>query len=267
MPSTPSTTERGAPPKLSVVIPAYNEEQRLPATLERIAAYLDTQPWPYEIVVADDGSSDGTGNVVEAAAARNPSIRLLRYTPNHGKGYAVRYAMPRAAGQYLLMSDADLSTPIEEVHKLWARLEDGAEIAIGSRALRDSNLAVHQPLLREMIGRTFNLVVRILAVPGIADTQCGFKLFRREAALALFPQLTIDGWCFDVEALYLARRLGYRIDEVPVTWINSPNTKVNVLRDFRRTVSELLRIRSTWMFRDPRPAANAARAAFPQKGP
>jgi dolichyl-phosphate beta-glucosyltransferase len=165
------------------------------------------------------------------------------------------------------MTDADLSTPIEELEKLWARLDDGAEIAIGSRALPESNLAVHQPFLREMIGRTFNLVVRILAVPGIADTQCGFKLYRREAALALFPQLTIDGWCFDVEALYVARRLGYRIDEVPVTWINSPNTKVNVLRDFCRTVGELLRIRSTWMFRDPRRAARAALEAFPQKGP
>jgi dolichyl-phosphate beta-glucosyltransferase len=267
MPSTPSATDRGTPPKLSVIIPAYNEEQRLPATLDRIAAYLETQPWLYEIVVADDGSSDGTCGVVEAAIARNPSIRLVRYTPNRGKGYAVRYGMPRARGECLLMCDADLSTPIEEVEKLWKRLDDGAEIAIGSRALRESNLAVHQPFLREMIGRAFNLVVRLLAVPGIADTQCGFKLFRREAALALFPQLTLDGWCFDVETLYLARRLGYRIDEVPVTWVNSPNTKVNVLRDFRRTVSELLRIRSTWMFRDPRPAANAARAAFPQKGP
>jgi dolichyl-phosphate beta-glucosyltransferase len=252
---------------LSVVIPAYNEEQRLPATLDRIATYLDAKPWRYEIVVADDGSSDGTPGVVEAAAARNPAIRLLRYTPNRGKGYAMRYGMPRAAGERLLMCDADLSTPIEEIEKLWARLDDGAVIAIGSRALPESNLAVHQPFLREMIGRTFNLVVRIMAVPGIADTQCGFKLFRREAALALFPQMTIDGWCFDVETLYLARRLGYRIDEVPVTWINSPNTKVNVLRDFRRTVGELLRIRSTWMFRDPRPAANAARAAVTQKGP
>jgi dolichyl-phosphate beta-glucosyltransferase len=253
-------------PRLSVVIPAYNEEQRLPATLERIQEYLAATAWTYEIVVVDDGSRDGTPGLVEAVSARNGAVRLLRYTPNRGKGYAVRYAMPRAAGERLLMCDADLSTPIEEVEKLWTRLDGGAEIAIGSRALRDSNLAVHQPLWRELLGRSFNLVVRVLAVPGIADTQCGFKLFEREAAVTLFSQLTIDGWCFDVEALYLARRLGYRIVEVPVTWVNSPSSKVNVMRDFIRTIRELFRIRRTWMFRHPSRAASAALPASSHKG-
>jgi dolichyl-phosphate beta-glucosyltransferase len=263
MQPSPPSSSAAQRPDLAVIIPAYNEEERLPATLDRIQEYLATRPWRSRIVVTDDGSRDGTPRLVEEAAVRNPAIHLLRYTPNHGKGYAVRHGMTHTAADRLLMCDADLSTPIEEIEKLWARLDAGADIAIGSRALRESNLAVRQPFLREMIGRSFNVVVRVLAVPGIADTQCGFKLFRGDAAARLFPQLTIDGWCFDVEALYVARRLGYRIDEVPVTWINSPSTKVNVVRDFLRTVSELFRIRRTWMFRDPRRAA----PALPHKGP
>jgi dolichyl-phosphate beta-glucosyltransferase len=260
-------------PALSIVIPAYNEEQRLPSTLARIQQYLAEKPWRFELLVVDDGSTDGTQSVVAAAASGNAAIRYVGYTPNHGKGHAVRYGMTRAEGERLLLCDADLSTPIEEIEKLWSRLDDGADIAIGSRALPDSNLAVHQPVLRELIGRTFNLVVRLMAVPGLADTQCGFKLFRRESASRLFPILTIDGWCFDVEALYLARRFGYRIDEVPVTWINSPSTKVNVLRDLRRTLTELFRIRWTWAFRDPVRAAGSLLAegrpaqVSPREGP
>jgi dolichyl-phosphate beta-glucosyltransferase len=157
-------------PDLSVVIPAYNEERRLPATLERVEAYLAGRPWRSEIVVVDDGSTDGTRSVVADAASRSAAIRLLRYTPNRGKGHAVRCGMLEAAGERLLLCDADLSTPIEEVEKLWSKLDEGAQIAIGSRALPESNLAVHQPFLREMGGRSFNLVVRCLAVPGIADT-------------------------------------------------------------------------------------------------
>jgi dolichyl-phosphate beta-glucosyltransferase len=167
--------------------------------------------------------------------------------------------MVHADGHRRLLCDADLSTPIGQIEKLWSRLDAGADIAIGSRALPDSDLAVHQPLWREMLGRTFNLVVRLLAVPGLADTQCGFKLFSADAASRLFPLLTIDGWCFDVEALYLARRLGYRIDEVPVTWINDPGTKVNVLRDLRRTIGDLARIRWYWAFRDPRRVGGVTR--------
>jgi dolichyl-phosphate beta-glucosyltransferase len=244
-------------PYLSVIIPAKDEEKRLPSTLERTLAYLHQQPYSFEVIVVDDGSADDTRAVVERLASTEPALRLLSYGVNRGKGYAVRHGMLEARGHYLLMCDADLSTPIQEIEKLFAALHAGAEIAIGSRALQGSHLVVRQPRLREWIGRCFNVAVRALAVPGIYDTQCGFKLFPRAAARDVFARLTIDQWCFDVEALLVARKMGYGIVEVPVTWVNEANTKVNVLRDFVRTVLDLLRIRARWLLRRPRREASA----------
>jgi dolichyl-phosphate beta-glucosyltransferase len=248
--------ELGPRPELSVIIPAFNEEKRLPGSLSRVLDYLRQQPFSAEVLVVDDGSRDTTAALVARLAEEDPRVRLLQYGANRGKGYAVRYGMLQARGERVLMSDADLSTPIEELEKLSAALDDGADIAIGSRAMPGSYLAVHQPPLRELIGRSFNLVVRILAVPGIHDTQCGFKLFTRAAARDVFSLLTVDQWCFDVEALLVARKMGYQIRELPITWVNEENTKVNVLRDFARTVTDLMRIRARWLLRRPRRSAS-----------
>jgi dolichyl-phosphate beta-glucosyltransferase len=241
----------GSTPELSIVIPAFNEERRLPGSLRRILNYLGRWGESFEVLVVDDGSRDATGNVVARFASEDPRVRLLQYGGNRGKGFAVRYGMLRARGARVLMSDADLSTPIEELPKLAAALDAGADIAIGSRVLPESCLAVRQPPLRELIGRTFNLVVRVLAVPGIHDTQCGFKLFTRTAAHDIFALLTVDHWCFDVEALLVARKMGYCIREVPITWVNEENTKVNVLRDLAQTAVDLGRIRARWLLRRP----------------
>jgi dolichyl-phosphate beta-glucosyltransferase len=159
--------------------------------------------------------------------------------------------MMRGRGERLLLSDADLSTPIDELEKLLAWLDDGYDVAIGSRALPASTLAVRQSFLREKAGRSFNLLVRLLTSVECADTQCGFKLFTRDAAMDVFPLLTIDRWSFDVEALFVAQRMGYRIKEIPVTWIDAPGSKVNVARDLPRTIADLVRIRARWTFRNP----------------
>jgi dolichyl-phosphate beta-glucosyltransferase len=242
-------------PDLSVVIPAFNEEKRLPATLHRVLAYFRHQPFAAEILVVDDGSRDATAACVARIAREDRRVRLLQYGANRGNGYAVRYGMLRGRGRLLLMCDADLSTPIEELAKLSAAVDGGADVAIGSRVLPGSDLAVRQPLVRELVGRSFNMVVRLLALPGIHDTQCGFKLFTRAAARDIVPVLTVDHWCFDVEALLVARKMGFRIQEVPITWVNEANTKVNVLRDLARTGLDLARLRARWLLRRPQRSA------------
>lgn len=245
-------------PALTLIVPAYNEAERLPATLARLREYLGTHHPDHEILVVDDGSSDDTAARAEAVAEGDPRVRVLRYTPNRGKGYAVRFGAGQARGAWVLFSDADLSTPIEELEHLSPYLGEGYDVVIGSRAIEGANLARRQPWLREKIGRTFNLLVRMLGVQGIRDSQCGFKLFTRQAAGDIFPALTIDRWAFDVEALVVADKLGYRIKEVPVTWLNAPGSKVHVIRDSVRTVSDLVRIRLTWMRRTPqRNSANS----------
>jgi dolichyl-phosphate beta-glucosyltransferase len=236
---------------LSVIIPAYNEEQRLPRTMESIIRYLDRQPIRYEIGVVDDGSADRTCDIVRRYAQDHPRVVLMSYGSNRGKGFAVRYGMMRGRGERLLLSDADLSTPIEEIEKLSAWLDEGYDIAIGSRALPGSNLPVRQSFLRERVGRSFNFVVRTVSGLSFADTQCGFKLFSRDAAMDVFPLLTIDRWSFDVEALFVAQRMGYRTKEVPITWIDAPGSKVSVGRDLVRTMTDLTRIRTRWAFRNP----------------
>lgn len=245
---------RHAPvPYLSVIIPAYNEEERLQNSLERVVAYLDEQPFSSEVLIVDDGSTDDTVTVARRYAGKRANVRTLHYTPNHGKGRAVREGMKEADGQLMLLCDADLSTPINELERLVPFIGAGYDVVIGSRALPESDLRVHQPWLRERLGRTFNLLVRLLGVRGFADTQCGFKLFTRQAARDVFPKLFTDRWAFDVEALLVAAMLGYRVREVPVTWRDSPGSKVNVLRDAAGTLRDLLRIRVAWLLRRPGP--------------
>lgn len=229
----------GETPYLSLVIPAYNEGGRIAGTVETVRAFLDSQAKPYEIIVVDDGSTDGTTEVV----AKLPGIQAISYQPNHGKGYAVRRGALASRGEFVAFSDADLSAPIEELPKLFEAIEAGADVAIGSRALKSSQLLIHQPRYRELGGKALNLVIRMLAVPGIMDTQCGFKLFRGEAARRVFANCILSGWGFDVEVLYLARRIGCRVVEVPVRWSHSADSKIRPFRAGLEVLRDTLRIR------------------------
>lgn len=213
--------------KVSVVIPAYNEALRLPATLAAVLAFMKQRGGPFEVVVVNDGSKDATAAV---ALSAGPDVRLIENPGNRGKGYAVRNGMLQAMGDLRLMCDADLSTPIEELDALEKALGNGVEIALASRAVSGARLEKRQSIFREMSGRFFNGIVRLLLVPGVSDTQCGFKLFTARAAEAAFRSATLDGFAFDVEALYLARRAGFQTKEVPVRWINDEQTTVSLGR-------------------------------------
>jgi glycosyltransferase involved in cell wall biosynthesis len=210
---------------ISIIIPAYNEEKRLPATLSAVKAYLDAGTWEFsEIVVVDDGSRDGT-----AALAGKAGARVLQNPGNRGKGYSVRHGMLEAKGDWLLFSDADLSTPIEELQKLWTAVErEGAQAAIGSRDLDRSLIGVRQPRFREFGGRFFNLVIRVVTGLPFHDTQCGFKLFEGTAAREIFRRQLVERFGFDVEVLFIAQRLGYRTLEVPVRWNDVAGTTVKM---------------------------------------
>jgi len=225
---------------LSVVIPAYNEERRLPGTLRSIVEYLRPRGAPFEVLVVDDGSTDGTAAAVEAFG--DQSVHLLRGALNRGKGHAVRTGMLKATGGRRLMTHADLSTPIADLRGLEDALGRGFDIAIGSRALPASNVEVRQGALREGMGRVFNVGVRLLLLRDLRDTQCGFKLFTAEAAQAAFSASRLDGFCFDVETLVVARQRGLRIAEVPVTWRNDAATRVGLAKG-ARAFADLVRIR------------------------
>ncbi|MBI3251661.1 MAG: glycosyltransferase family 2 protein [Candidatus Andersenbacteria bacterium] len=211
---------------LSIIIPAYNEEKRLPNTLASVVAFLKSKPYASEIIVVDDGSKDHTAQVVRAASVNFPNIRLLQYGGNRGKGYAVRYGMTRGQGQFRLFMDADNSTTIDHFDKFYPLFAKGFDVVIGSRDVPGAQIAVHQPWWKEKLGDLGNLWVQFWAVPGITDTQAGFKVFTNKATQAVFPVLTIDRWGFDVEALAVARAKGYAISEQPIRWINDPNSKV-----------------------------------------
>ena len=230
-------------PHLSVVVPAYNEEERLPRTLARLHEYYSAQDYPFDVLVVSDGSKDGTANLVREFAKTHPHFSVLEYQPNRGKGYAVRHGMLQAKGDLVLFCDADLATPQEETEKLLAHINDGAHIAIGSRPLHDSKLERRQPLYRELLGRLFNRVVQILAVRGIDDTQCGFKLFTQAASQEVFSRCKLDGFSFDFESLMVARDLGYRTDEVPIRWSHQEGSKVVLLRDGPRMLRDLVKLR------------------------
>jgi glycosyltransferase involved in cell wall biosynthesis len=218
-------------PSLSIVIPAYNEEQRLPPTLAAVRAYLDARTYPdAEIIVVDDGSRDGTVALVEKAAHEDSRVHLLRNPGNRGKGYSIRHGMLEARGEWILFSDADMSAPIEELDTLLqTALNRGAQVAIGSRALDRSLIGVHQSRWRELIGIVLNRIMRLATGLRFADTQCGFKLFRRDAARLIFTRQQLDGFSFDVEDLFIARVLGIPATEVAVRWNNVEGTKVGVM--------------------------------------
>ena len=227
----------------SVVIPAYNEAARLPAYLKEIQAYFEGRDEPYEVIVVDDGSQDGTAERVREIAAGRPGVTVHALDRNRGKGHAVRAGMARAGGRLRLMADADGATPIAEVARLEAAIAAGADLAVGSRVLPDPSVTRQVRLHRKLSGHVFNFLVRRLGVASVVDTQCGFKLFRGPAAEALFPHITTDGFGFDVELLMLAERLGLRVAEVPVNWADQPGSKVGVLREGPRMVYEVLAAR------------------------
>jgi len=227
----------------SIVIPAYNEAKRLEDTLDRVLGYVARQPWNAEVLVVNDGSHDATREIVLNYAAHNPALRLVDNPSNRGKGYSVRHGVMEARGELILFTDADLASPIEEGEKLLAALAAGADMAIGSRWLDKSLQTRPQPLYRRLLGRVFNLALRIVLGMNYKDTQCGFKAFRRQAAELVFPLQIIERWGFDPEILFLARRLGLRVDEVAVKWAHQENTKINPIKDGLRMFTELLTIR------------------------
>jgi dolichyl-phosphate beta-glucosyltransferase len=235
-------------PSLSVVIPAYNEELRLPSTLETLLAYLRNEAngayGPWELIVVNDGSKDATAAIAKRLAVNEPNICILENPGNKGKGYSVKHGMLEARYDWVLFSDADLSAPIAEVSKLFeAASRQQAEIAIGSRALDRSLIGTHQSGLRELGGRVFNVMAQLGAGLRLWDTQCGFKLFRRDAARAVFKRLRLERFGFDVEALFVARSLGYRIVEVPVRWSHVDGTKVSLVTDSVDMFGDIARVR------------------------
>jgi glycosyltransferase involved in cell wall biosynthesis len=237
------------PPGLSIIIPAYNEESRLPRTLTRIRDYFagkNVSPSQIEILVVDDGSRDGTVQIAEQWARELPSVRWVSNGDNRGKGFSVRHGMLEARGRIALFTDADLSSPIEECEKLLAAIDAGNEVAIGSRALDRSLITIHQSRLRELAGMIFNGFVRIVIGLPFRDTQCGFKAFVRQPSRIVFEQQRIERFGFDPEVLFLAKRHGLRTAEVPVLWAHDPATKVHMLRDSVMMFSDLLLIRWNW---------------------
>lgn len=230
--------------QLSVIIPAYNEESRLPQTLTQTIQYLKSQSYVSEIIVVNDGSTDGTEQAILRHRSSPVSVRLLNHPDggNHGKGASVKIGMKEAFGAYRLFMDADNSTAIEQVARFWPFFDKGYDVVIGSRALEESVIGVRQARHKELLGRFGNWIVQLFALPGIRDTQAGFKMFTREAALEIFPRLTVDGWGYDVELLVIARCHGYRIREVPITWINAAGSKVTA-KSYLQVLGEVWRIR------------------------
>jgi dolichyl-phosphate beta-glucosyltransferase len=231
------------PPQFSIVIPAYNEGARLSDSLRKVLTYVHAQVWDAEVVIVNDGSRDNTAEIVRDFAAKDPIVRLVENPGNRGKGYSVRNGMLNASGEILIFSDADLSSPIEESSKLIQALQNGADIAIGSRWLRAETQIQRQPLHRQIFGRIFNLLLRLTLGLHFKDTQCGFKAFKRPAAQAIFPLQKIERWGFDPEILFLARKLGFTVKEVPVLWGHSGGTRINPIVDGFRMFTEMLRVR------------------------
>ena len=217
--------------ELSVIIPAYNEERRLPPTLIDVIDFFDRKSMSYEVLVIDDGSRDGTAEVVRKFERVRNQVRLIQLPRNYGKGHAVRLGVLNCRGSHILFADADGATPIQEFERLQAAISGGADVAIGSRALASTETKVATSLHRRFLGRVFNKCVNMILLPSIADTQCGFKMFTRKAALFLFRRQRADRFSFDVELLYMAHKADLAITEVPINWTNVPGSKVNLVRD------------------------------------
>jgi len=229
---------------ISIVIPAYNEESRIKGSLTEVFTFMSDSGMGYEIIVVDDGSSDGTSRIVERMAADSPKMRLVRYEKNRGKGHALRTGVLVAKGDFVLVMDADLSTPMEELWEMMPYLTKGeCDIAIGSRALALSDIIRKQPWWRQGMGKMFNKIVKALVIEDFSDTQCGFKLFAVDVARTVFGEAKIDRFAYDVEILARAKNKGYRIQEVPIRWINSPESKVDPLKDSLQMLVDLVRIR------------------------
>jgi dolichyl-phosphate beta-glucosyltransferase len=241
--SSPNPPSSDAPVALSLVVPAWNEARRLPPTLDRIREWLDASGESHEVIVVDDGSDDATAEVAERAAAGWPQLEVLRLGENRGKGAAVRAGMLRARGAHRAFSDADLSAPIEELARLRAHLTGRCTVAIASRDVPGSDIQVHQPVWRELMGRLYNLLLRLVVLRGISDTQCGLKVFTADAAVACFEPLRTERFGFDAEVLVRARRHGWEIAEVPVRWRHVEESRVGSLRDSTRMLVDLARLR------------------------
>lgn len=229
---------------LSIVIPVYNEEKRIGQLPLKLGEFFKDLKRNCEVILVDDGSADRTLEIAESFAKQLPNLRILKYKQNSGKGKAVRTGMLNSTGKLRLMTDIDFSTPLSEFYKLWEVMErTGTDIVIGSRAIDRKQVLRHQLFWREALGRLFNRFIQFLLLPGIHDSQCGFKLFKSEAAQAIFSFAKINRWSFDVESLFLARKLGFKIVEMPVLWENDPRSTVSPLRDLYQTVKDLLSIR------------------------
>ncbi len=244
-------------PLLSIIIPAYNEEGRLPTTLPQVIAFAEARDYPVEVIVVDNASTDRTPHIVRQIATDHPIVSLL-YQPIQGKGAAVRKGMLAGKGEYLFMCDADLAMPVEEISKFLPPALPDYDVAIASREAPGA-VRYNEPWYRHLMGRGFNYVVRTLVVPGVQDTQCGFKCFRREVAHDILAVQTIDGWAFDVELLYIAQRRGYLLVEVPVNWYYGEGSQINPIRDSLNMFIEVLRIRRNGRagLYDPQPHENA----------
>ena len=236
-------TSAGSRPSYSIIIPAYNESARIGLTLEKVMAHVADRGWNAEVIAVDDGSSDTTAEIVRAYALKNPRLRLLQNPGNRGKGYSVRNGMLNGQGEILLFTDADLSSPIQEADRLFGAIENGADIAIGSRWLRSDTQTQRQPLYRQLFGRVFNLILRVTLGLNFKDTQCGFKAFNRRSAQKIFPMQKIERWGFDPELLFLARKLHFKVVEIPVEWAHREGTRISPLRDGPQMFFEMLRIR------------------------
>jgi dolichyl-phosphate beta-glucosyltransferase len=230
-------------PSYSIVIPAFNESARIPATLDSVVTCIRHRGWSAEVIVVDDGSRDRTPEVVLDFAAHAPEVRLLRNPANRGKGFSVRNGLLQALGEVVMFTDADLSAPIEEAEGLFAAVAAGADIAIGSRWLERARQSIRQPLYRQFFGRCFNAVTRLVMGLPFADTQCGFKAFTRAAAQTVFQLQTIDRWGFDPEILFIALKRGYRIVEVPVSWAHDERTRISYLKDGMRMLEDIAIVR------------------------
>jgi glycosyltransferase involved in cell wall biosynthesis len=233
-----------AHPRLSIVIPAYNESARIEATLARVLDCVDTLHWDAEILLVDDGSNDDTVSIIQRWMALHPRLHLIKNPGNRGKGYSVRNGLLQSAGDIVMFTDADLSAPMEEASRLFEAIDAGADVAIGSRWLDKQKQTIHQPIYRRFFGRCFNWVTRrVIGLP-FKDTQCGFKAFRRDAAQTIFRLQTIERWGFDPEILFIARKLKYRIVEVPVTWGHDERSRISYLKDGMKMLEEMGQIRT-----------------------